>query len=562
MKISSVVCLLLAVGLCFPAMVTAATVRVTVDRNPVALGDSVTATFIASEEPDGAPDFSPLELDFEIVNQQRSSQSSWVNGKSSRTEQWQLQLMAKQPGEAQIPSIAFGADRSQPLTVHVTTAQTPAQGDPSLFMELTAAPDTVYQQAQVLLTLQIFWRVQIAQSRLSEPELNQALLEQLGEDKTYVTQRNGVEYQVLERRYALFPQQAGLLTVPAFALQTELVQQQRPRFNSFFNQPTTSSRRIASQPLTLKVLPLPASAAESNGLSASRLELSDSWSNARLQTTVGEPLTRTVTLVAHGTTVGQLPELAGQSTVDGIKTYPDQPLLKEDKLPEGLLASRQEKIALIPSKPGDYVLPAIEVRWFNTQSQQLAVARLPAVTLTVLPSAEASAAPPAPALPESASTSSVTAPLATPVAGGSGFWPWLSGFLALGWTMNVLWLLRRPKVATTAISTSGVEAAAPSVQGSIKALQAACASHQAAAAKQALLDWGRLRWGCDNLSAIAACCEPALQAEIQALNQQLYAAASRGDWQGQRLWQLFQAQQPASSAKPPSDVALEPLYKL
>ena len=65
-------------------------------------------------------------------------------------------------------------------------------------------------------------------------------------------------------------------------------------------------------------------------------------------------MTRTLRLSAKGATVGQLPELADQLAIDGIKTYPDQPLLNEDKQGDGEWLCAK-KIAYIPSKAGAYI---------------------------------------------------------------------------------------------------------------------------------------------------------------------------------------------------------------
>jgi hypothetical protein len=43
-------------------------VSVSIDRNPVNLQESFQLTFTASDDPDGEPDFSPLDKDFEILN--------------------------------------------------------------------------------------------------------------------------------------------------------------------------------------------------------------------------------------------------------------------------------------------------------------------------------------------------------------------------------------------------------------------------------------------------------------------------------------------------------------
>src|SRR5664280_983569 len=86
-----------------PQSTFAADIKVSVDRNPVSTDESFQIIFTANESPDDDPDFSPLEQDFSILNQSNSSSSSWINGKSSKTVQWTLNVMAKQTGSLVIP---------------------------------------------------------------------------------------------------------------------------------------------------------------------------------------------------------------------------------------------------------------------------------------------------------------------------------------------------------------------------------------------------------------------------------------------------------------------------
>ncbi len=103
-----------------PQSLFAAEINVSVDRNPVSLDESFQIIFTASESPDDDPDFSPLEQDFSILSQSSSSSSSWINGKSSKTIQWTLSVMAKQAGNLVIPPVQFGNDVSQSSTILVS----------------------------------------------------------------------------------------------------------------------------------------------------------------------------------------------------------------------------------------------------------------------------------------------------------------------------------------------------------------------------------------------------------------------------------------------------------
>lgn len=540
--------------------IDAAEIQATVDRNPVGVGESFQITFTASEEPDGNPDFSPLQDNFEIINQQRSSSSSWVNGKSSRSEQWSVNLIAKQAGELLIPPIAFGADSSKPLKLTVSENSVTPQSNDEIFLEVNATPEKPYVQSQVLYTLKLFRKVQITQASLSEPEIKDALVEKLGEDSTYATQIRGVDYWVTERKYAMFPQQSGVFTIAPLILNAEFVSnQQQRRFNGFFNRPSTESRRIASKAITLNVQAVPAGFKGPNWLAAEALQLSETWSDASLQVKVGEPLTRTLTLTAKGATVGQLPELLSKTAIDGIKTYPDQPLLKEDKQIDGLTALREEKIAFIPSKPGDYTLPALEIAWFNTRTQKTEVASLPSVKIKALASsAETHPAPATTAAPaEPASGSIASTPITVTSDSDTRIWQAVSATLAAGWLLTIVLFYRRP-AAKPSVPKSGTAASESSLE---KTLKRACWENNPQAAKQALLQWGKTEFATGSLGSLAARCPAALGEEILALNRLLYSGELQ-DWQGQNLWQAFSAKPLAENGDRKSDDGLEPLFKI
>lgn len=539
-------------------LLQAADIQVSVSRNPVAMNESFQIVFSAEDEPDGDPDFGPLRENFEILNQQRSSSSSWVNGKSSRSEQWILNAMAKQAGEFLIPPIRFGADSSRPLKIVVAASAAEPQQDGDLFLEVAATPEKPYVQSQVIYTLKLFRRVQITQASLSEPEIKDALVEKLGEDDSYTTQVNGVEYWVTERKYAIFPQQSGLFTIAPLTMNAEVVAGGRPRFNGFFNRPSTETRRITSKPVTLNVLPVPNGFA-GNWLSAEHLELREQWSDADRHAKVGEPLTRTITLTARGATVGQLPELTDKAAIDGLKSYPDQPLLKEDKLADGLTALREEKIALIPSKPGRYTLPALEIPWFNTRTGKIETARLPAATIA----AEAGAGDTAQTTP-SPQTGAEASPggtiVETVVASDRElrWWQAATVVCALGWLFTGFWAMRRRTGAEAEIPSKPVPAGESSLERNLKR---ACWENNPQAAKQFLLQWGRQRFGTDSLTGLAGRCSAALAGEIDALNRLLYSGDD-ADWQGSVLWEAYAAESPAAPVPTSQDDGLEPLFKI
>jgi len=528
----------LCLGLwCLTQAVFAADIQVSVDRNPVGLNQSFKLIFTANDDPDGEPDFSPLEQQLEILNQQRSSNSSWINGQSSRSEQWILNVLAKQSGELMIPAIAFGADHSKPLKIKVIDGPQTAESKDEVFLQVEATPQKPYLQSQVLYTLKLYRRVQITRASLSEPEIRDALVEKLGEDNTYATQVDGVDYWVTERKYAIFPQQSGLLTIAPLTLTAEVLSSERPSFNGFFSRQLTETRRVTSETITLEVQPLPPAFAAANGLSAEALTLEQSWSDDGLQVKVGEPLTRTLRLTAKGTTVGQLPELVDQQMEQGLKIYPDQPVLKEDKGSEGITAFREEKVAYIASKAGDYQLPAINIAWYDTRKGKLEQATLPALTIHAIGAVEESIAITPPQASEQQSSHAESGAMMDASGQTVVIWQAVSALLALGWLTTWLWFRRRhPRQAMASQSAPFSKPSTTSVE---KTLRQACLANDARAAKHALLLWGKARFfACDSLTTLARHCPPSLAEPILQLNRALYSP-HHPDWQGQGPMSLW-----------------------
>ena len=202
--------------LCGPGMLPAsAALQASVDRNPVAEDESFTLTLESDEDINGAPDLSALQQDFDVEGQGKNVSLMIVNGATTRKTQWRIGLMAKRSGQLRIPPISVGGQRSQPLTVTVIAAsqtQSAQPGGGALFLEVSAEPHSAYVQQQVIYTVRLYHALSLAGgATLSEPTLpgGDAVVEKLGKDKEYQALRNGMRYDVIERRYAVYPQKSG-----------------------------------------------------------------------------------------------------------------------------------------------------------------------------------------------------------------------------------------------------------------------------------------------------------------------------------------------------------------
>lgn len=561
--ISSSISMMLLLML-FSASVSAAQIDVSVDRSPIAVTDSFQLTFTTTDSPDDDPDFAPLKQDFDIINQQKSSQLSWVNGSTNKTIQWTLSVMAKRSGDLQIPAISFGNDMSQPLSITVieTTPLSAISDDNELFLEVEANPTNAYVQAQVLYTVRLYQRINLAQATLSDPKLDNAVVEKLGEDSQYNTKVKGVTYLVTERHYAIFPQQSGAMTIAPLVLTADVITDDpRSRFNSFFSNQSTLTKRIFSKEIKLNVQATPAGFNGDHWLPAEQLALNETWSNDALQVKVGEPITRTLTIVAKGATSSQLPDLSMQQAKPDLKIYPDQAVSNDQKNTDGIVAVREQKIAFIPSAAGNFTLPAINIPWFNTQTQEMEQAQLPAVTLFAIASELGNTAvnsmPTVQAIQSPQQLSEITS---TPISiAPSNIWMWTTLGFGLAWLLTLLFIFwsRFNKPRTKIKST--MENNAIKLKEIIKELKTACADNNPQAAQRALIKWATVSYNITNLVELNAACDANFQAELTKLNHALYAKDKLA-WDGSRLLQVVMAKQTEQSSPKSVDEPLVPLY--
>ncbi|MEN8132356.1 MAG: BatD family protein [Pseudomonadota bacterium] len=548
-------------------------VKVTVDRDVVHIDEFFQLHFEIDASVNTNPDFSPLEKNFEILGRSQSTSINMVNGNYRALTRWTLDLMAINIGQQEIPSIRFGKDFSPAKIITVKNAAPPptSQSTEEVFFELDAQPREPYVQAQVIYTIRLYRAVNTQNSSLTEPQLSgaKAVIKKLGDDINFETHHQGRPYLVVERKYAIFPQSSGSITIEPVVFTGQLSTGRRFLFDSFQSKPRIL--RARSKAIQLNARPIPDLFNGRTWLPANQIQLYETWSQEPPEFKVGEPITRTLALIAGGLTSGQLPELQ-PALPEAFKQYPDQPSLEDSLNPDGVLGKRQEKIALIPSKAGEFLLPEIEIPWWNTETQHLEYARLPArkVTVQATPStAIQHSTPPVISIkPDSrqAQTSFNTAITADTLDNNTQakpmIWIVISTALALGWSVTLILWWRSHRPTHDPLKPDAVRS---NTAKTIKGIRRACERGDPVATKNALLAWSATRWPDDpatSLGLLAGRCSGDLAEEIQRLSLVLYGQAA-DPWKGAKLWTAFNR---FASSKPQrgksQDQGLEPLFRI
>lgn len=567
--------------LVFSNVLQAANITVRADRNPVVLNEQFTLTFSADSTPAGDPDFSVLGGRFDIVRQGKSSSVQIINGDISQNIAWNLVLFPKKAGRVTIPAISFGSDQSESIVVNVLATPVISQGQAGqaqqdIIVEVEVEPKTAYVQQQIIYIQRLYFaRKFFDNATLSTPQIKKGKvdLEKLGNGRQYTKMKNGREYEVIERRYAIFPIQSGKLEIAPTFFEGRLIENNRQQQNfGLFSRPTGRAVRRYSAPVSVEIKPQPTAYKGKHWLPAKNVTLHANWSTPPRQAKTGEPITLTLGIIANGLRAEQLPELQ-IDIPSGLKAYNDQPVLNNESNSDEIIGTRQEKIVVVAAQPGEFVIPEITLAWWDIKTSTQQVATIPAKTIkaeggvitntpivqplvTPVPlkaNVPAAAQPLAPNLNGEVTEQAVTEP-----SDKQSIWFYLSLllFFILAIVLYLLWRqssnVRSPQLKQHAFPVSR------SANEILQTIELHCGNSNYKKLRDALIEWGQvyLRLPNSNLQNIAeVVTSEALTLEVQQLMKALYAS-SPSDWNSAELCkQVREYRLPKQSSKEASRIA-------
>ena len=544
----------LMVALCL-ALPAQAALYAALDRYRIAMGDTARLTLRSDDDSNpGDADLSALREHFEILEQSSSVSTRIVNGQHSQSRELILEITPRREGSIVIPPFAVDGKRSEALAVDVGPAPQARGADEVVSFEAEIDRSSLYVQGQLQLTLRVQQAVNLESRSITELDIPGAYVQTLGQN-SFQRVIEGRPWLVHEIRYAIFPEASGELVIPAQTFSGRLGAGRRTLFDTL---PAGQLIRRRSEAITVNVKPRPAGFPAATWLPAADLGIEEQWSAPPDTLRVGDSVTRTIRVTADGLQGAQLAPIE-HAQIAGLRAYPDQPVIDNVHGVKGLTGIRTDSLALVAVQDGEYELPAIEVPWWDTGSDTLRVARLPARRLRVLPGAAARDAADARA-PEPAA-----APRVAPAA-GLGPWPWIAAGCALGWLLSGLGWWRSK--ARSPGDPRRLNARRPTARADLKALLAACKADDARLARRELQTWVHGLRGQGRAQTLLAWAEgtgsDALREAVQGLETALYRGAQAGAWHGGALAEALRALGTASGDSRQGarreDSALPPLY--
>ncbi|MGQ7843347.1 BatD family protein [Granulosicoccus sp. 3-233] len=383
LTVGQLIFLVLALWLSQPLLAQQASVRGELSASTITRDESVTLT-VTAVGVDGELDSSALDKDFDVVGQSSSRQiRTVVNGSNQPVTvslvTWTLELLPRDVGVFTVPAVTVGGVSSQLLSL--TVNEIPTGGRRDVFVEASVDSRSPWVQSQVLMTVRVFQAIEIVEGGLSDPAGADIQVQRIGKDSYSTEIRDGREYRVTERRFALFPQKSGTVAIDPVVLSVSVPSDDKSSLGFF--SPTRKLTR-QSDAITLDVQARPSSGT-AWWLPASAVQIDNDWSDDVGNAAVDQPLTRTITLRAAGVLDAQLPDIRIPA-IEGVSLYAEEPTRAMGVNERGLVAEQTIKWALIPQREGELVLPELSIEWFNTDTGTIETAVLPEERIQVGPS--------------------------------------------------------------------------------------------------------------------------------------------------------------------------------
>lgn len=365
------------------------------------------------------PPFQPIEGFNLLYGPSVGTQTQIINGVVSSKRIYEYGLSPVKEGIFEIPAYEVTVEgktyQTEPVQIEVKKGAPPTEqvqpGDQPraltqeelsqrLFVELTTDKKEAVVNEQVVLTFR-FYRNLAVDGLSYEPSATKGFLEEsLGEQRNTRQIINGIEYEVIELKKALFPVTAGTLEISPARLACNILikapsKQRRNRslFDDFFDDPFSDSffggryvRRpvkLVSDPVQIQVSPLP-EAGKPQTFSGAVGKFDFAAEAKPKEVAAGDPITLTMTVTGMGNLQSiKSPVLAEDLTQ--FKIYEPESKTEILSRKEGIIGKKVFEVVLVPKEEDITEIPQIEFTFYDPEKKQYLTLRKGPIPIQVSP---------------------------------------------------------------------------------------------------------------------------------------------------------------------------------
>ncbi|WP_374306088.1 hypothetical protein [Methylocella sp.] len=253
-------------------------------------------------------------------------------------------------------------------------AQQRVQPPPALTEAVVEGPKNPYVGEMLVLRLRSVIGAPVARHEIQQPELINFDWRQFGRDVEVAADLDGVPARGMERRIAIFPREAGALTIGPFTRKVELIEPDNSRHDASFS----------SAPVVVEARPHEGVGKPDDfWLPARSVTLTDSWDPAPDRLGLNDTTRRTLTIEAQGLTADRLPP-APNMRAPGVIVFAAPVERQTIATQDGLSARAVYRYDIRPVSADAAAMPPVRVPWFDTAERRMREASVAGRTVAFL----------------------------------------------------------------------------------------------------------------------------------------------------------------------------------
>ncbi|MFM2587190.1 BatD family protein [Vibrio sp. TBV020] len=428
----------------------ATNIQVTVSKNKVVKNEVFQLRVVVDKKVSSdAIDFSVLNQDFYVGRPSFGSSINIINGDRTTRSEWNISLAAQRLGMTSIPAFSVDGASSAPISIQVSADSDQPKVSDLVELQSKLTKSELFPKESATLTTRLIVKADprrlqnpnITPPRVIDDSQSGLSLEALGEPNQYQSVLDGVEVTVVDQNYRVTANTAGDYTLKGIGFKGSVV----------YGDNRTGTTKLVSadtpaQEFSIHVSPIP-SQYQGTWLPAASLSLAQRWGDSAgnsittpsYKTTVGESLTREITLDIEGLSSEHIPNLE-VNYAPSIRVYQEKPQFQE--LGNGKTRMTIKQV-LIAQEQGSIELNDIALNWWDTTNKTAQTATLNGIKLEVAAGNLISSEPLSMPTVPSTTTETVT-------VYERGVWPYLTGLFAILWLITTVMLIRTRQVKPTA----------------------------------------------------------------------------------------------------------------
>ncbi len=389
-----------------PALAQEIVFKTIVNKNRVAVGDNFQVSFVL-ENADGKNLTPPSFNDFYVVGGPNQSTSmQFINGNMSRSVTFSYFLQAKKEGTFTLQPATIEASgrvlKSNSVNIEVVksgSSPTPG-GQPqqqsvgeqisnNVFVRVSLDKEYVFQGEQVTATYKLYTRFPISNVSFSKlPTFNGFWTQDIEQVQNLQFAKEiykGEQFDVATlKKVALFPQRSGEIELEALEAETVVRVQLRGRSRSmwddFFGSYQDVPHKMVSNPVKVKVTPLPTANRPGN-FSGVTGNFKMDVKLDKTETNVDDPVTLSIKIWGDGNVkMIEKPFFDLPKDFDVFDPKTNESVTKRGNIVTGY---KTYDLLLIPRKPGVYKVPSVSFNYFDTGQKNYVTLQSPEFSIKV-----------------------------------------------------------------------------------------------------------------------------------------------------------------------------------